>query len=89
MTQLIKNPLNNAGDSGLIPGSGTSAGERDRLPTPVFLGFLCVSAGKESVCNEGDLGSIPVPGRCPGEGKGYLLQYSLLENCIDSIVHGV
>ena len=79
----------NAGDSGLIPGSGTSAGERDRLPTPVLLGFLCVSAGKESVCNEGDLGSIPVPGRCPGEGKGYLLQYSLLENCIDSIVHGV
>ena len=31
---------------------------RDRLPTPVFLGFLCDSDGKESACNEGDLGSI-------------------------------
>ena len=33
---------------------------RDRLPTPVFLGFPSGSAGKESVCNAGDLGSIPV-----------------------------
>ena len=32
---------------------------RDRLPTPVFLGFPCGSAGKESACNVGDLGSIP------------------------------
>ena len=32
---------------------------RDRLPTPVFLGFPCGSAGKESACNAGDLGSIP------------------------------
>ena len=32
---------------------------RDRLPTPVFLGFPCDSAGKESACNEGYLGSIP------------------------------
>ena len=31
---------------------------RDRLPTPVFLGFPCGSAGKESACNVGDLGSI-------------------------------
>ena len=31
---------------------------KDRLPTPVFLGFPCGSAGKESVCNAGDLGSI-------------------------------
>ena len=49
---------------------------RDRLPTPVFLGFPCGSAGKESACNVGDLGSIPVLGRSPGEGKGYPLQYS-------------
>ena len=42
-----------------IPGSGRSAGEGDRLPTPVFLGFLWSSAGKESVCNTEDLGSIP------------------------------
>ena len=33
--------------------------EKDRLPTPVFLGFPCGSAGKESTCNAGDLGSIP------------------------------
>ena len=32
---------------------------RDRLPTPVFLGFPCGSAGEESACNAGDLGSIP------------------------------
>ena len=38
------------------------------------------SAGKESACNVGDLGSIPGLGRSPGEGKGYPLQYSGLEN---------
>ena len=53
---------------------------RDRLPTPVFLDFRCGSAGKESACNVGDLGSIPGLGRSPGEGKGYPLQYSGLEN---------
>ena len=47
--------------------------ERDRLPTPVFLGFTCGSAGKESACNVGDLGLIPGLGRFPGEGKGYPL----------------
>ena len=46
-------------------------------------GFLCVSAGKESACNAGDLGSIPGLGRSPGEGKGYPLQYSGLENSMD------
>ena len=44
---------------------------RDRLPTPVFLGFPRSSAGKNSACNVGDLGSIPGLGRSPGEGKGY------------------
>jgi len=44
------------------------------------LGFPCGSAGKESACNVGDLGSIPGLGRSPGEGKGYPLQYSGLEN---------
>ena len=39
-------------------------------------GFPCGSAGKESVCNAGNLGSIPGLGRSPGEGKGCLLQYS-------------
>ena len=41
-----------------------------RLPTPVLLGFPCGSAGKESACNVGDLGSIPELGRSPGEGSG-------------------
>jgi len=56
---------------------------RDRLPTLVFLGFPCGSSGKESTCNAGDLGLIPVLGRSPGEGKGYPLQYSSLENSMD------
>ena len=42
--------------------------------------FPCSSAGKESTCNVGDLGSMPGLGRSPGEGKGYPLQYSGLEN---------
>ena len=62
---------------------------RDRLPTPVFLGFPCGLAGKESSCNVGDLVSIPGLRRSPGEGKGYTLQYSGLENSMDCIVHGV
>ena len=47
------------------------------------------SAGKEFTCNAGGLGSIPGLGGSPGEGKGYLLQYSGLENSMDSIDHGV
>ena len=39
---------------------------------------LCGSAGKESACNAGDLGSIPGLGRSPGEGKGYPSHYSVL-----------
>ena len=54
----------------------------------VFMGFPCGSAGKESICNAGDLGSIPGLGRSPGEGKGYPLQYSGLENSMDWIVYG-
>ena len=49
----------------------------------------CGSAGKEYACNVRDLGSIPGLGRSPGEGKGYPLQYSGLENSIDYTVHGV
>ena len=47
------------------------------------------SAGKESACNVGDLGLIPGLGRSPGEGNGYPLQYSGLENSMDCTVHGV
>ena len=52
------------------------------------LGFPCGLAGKESACNAGDLGLILGLGRSPGEGKGYPLQYSGLENFMDCIVHG-
>jgi len=47
------------------------------------------SVGKELSCNVGDLGSIPGLGRFPGEGNGYPLRYSGLENSMDSIAHGV
>ena len=53
------------------------------------VGSLWGSAGKESACNAGDLGLIPGLGRSPEEVKGYLLQYSGLENSMDRIVHGV
>ena len=43
------------------------------MPPPYRMGFPYGSAGKESACNEGDLGSIPGLGRSPGEGKGYPL----------------
>ena len=46
-------------------------------------GFPCGSAGKESTCNVGDLGSVPGLGRCPGEQKGYPLQYSGPEISMD------
>ena len=46
-------------------------------------GYPCGSAGKESACNAGDLGSIPGLGRSPKEAKGYPLQYSGLKNSMD------
>ena len=69
----------NAGDRGLIPGLGRSAGERIGYP----LQYSCGSSGKESACNEGYLGLIPGLERSPGERKGYPLQYSGLENSKD------
>ena len=63
-----------------------------------YLGFPDRSAGKESACNAGDSSSIPGSGRSPGkvngwedpgEGKGYPLQCSGLENPKDCIVHEV
>ena len=62
---------------------------RDRLPIPVFLGFPCGSAGKESAYKAGDLHLIPGLGRSPGDGKSYPLQYSGLENSMGSIVYEV
>ena len=52
------------------------------------MGFSCGSAGKESARNVGDLGSIPGLGNAPGEGAGYPLQRSHLENSMD-YSHGV
>ena len=79
MAQLVKNlPEMQETWVGKIPW------RRDRLPTPVSLGFLSGSVSKESVCNVGDLGSIPGLGRSAGEGNGYLLQYSGLENPMES-----
>ena len=49
----------------------------------IILGFPGGSAGKESACNGRDLGLIPELGRSPGEGNGYPLQYSCLENPMD------
>ena len=71
----------------MIPGLRRSA---EGIGYPLqFLGFPCGSAGKESACNAGDLGSIPGLGRSPGEGKGYPIQYSGLENSMDCRVHWV
>ena len=88
-SSAAKESAYNAGEPGLIPGSGRSGWRRDRLPTPVFLSFPGVSAGKESACNVGDLGLIPGLERYTGEGKGYPLQISGLENSMDYLVYGV
>ena len=58
------------------------------------MGYPGGSDSKQSVCNAGDLGSIPGSGRSPGEGNGNPLQYSCLENSMDrgawqATVHGV
>ena len=53
---------------------------RDRLPTPVFLGFHGGSDGEESICNVRDLGSVPRLGRSLGEGHDNPLQNSFMEN---------
>ena len=67
---------------------GRAAWRRERLPTP-FLAFPGGAAGKESTWIAGDLGLIPGLEKSPGEGNGYPLQYSGLENPMGSLVHGV
>ena len=79
--------------------SAINVGSNFSTSLPIFmsvsfiLGFPGGSDGKESVCNVGDLGLIPVLGRPPGEGNGNPFQYSCLENPIDggawrATVHG-
>ena len=58
------------------------------------MGFPRGSGGNESACNAGDAGLIPGLGRSTGEGNGYPLQYSCLENSMDrgacqAVVHGI
>ena len=55
----------------------------------MYEGFPDSSVGKESTCSVGDLGLIPGLGRSSGEGKGYPLQYSGLENSMYSMVPGI
>ena len=59
---------------------GEDPWRRDSLPTPVYLGLPGGWDGKESICNVGDLGSIPRLERSPGGGDSNPLQYSCLEN---------
>ena len=71
-TQLIKNP--SVMQETLVQFLGhEDPWRKDRLPTPVFLGFPGGSAGKEFTCNARDLGPIPGLGGYPGEGDGYPL----------------
>ena len=58
-----------------MPGSGSCY----EVFTQMVLNFAC---------NAGDLGSVPGLGRSTGEGKGYPLQYSVLENSVQNTVHG-
>ena len=67
---------------------------REKLSTPVFLGFSGGSDGKESAYNARDLGSVPGSGRSTGRGHGNPLQYSCPENPTNrgawrATVHGV
>ena len=72
VTHLAKNPP--AMQETLVQFLGQEDPQRrDRLPTPVFLGFPGGSDGKESACNVGDLGSILGLGRSPGGGHGNAL----------------
>ena len=87
IAQLIKNPPAMQETPGRFLGQEDPL-EKGQAMTPVFLGFPCGSAGKEYTCNVGDLGSIPGLGRSPGEGNGYPLRYSGLENSMDCVVHG-
>ena len=93
VAQLVKNPLRCKRPRFSL-WLGKFPWRRDRLPSPVFLGFPGGSECKESACIAGDLGSIPGVGRFPGGGHGNPLQYSCLQNPVDRgawwpTVHGV
>ena len=76
------------GQRARVPPESRSKGARQ--PRPKHQLCRCGSAAKESACNAGDtgdLGSIPGLGRSPGEGNGNPLQYSCLDNPMDTGVH--
>ena len=87
MVQWLRLHASTAGETGYIHGWGTkipyaSWCNKKKIKFDI-LGFPGGSNGEESACNVGDLGSIPPLGRSPGEGNGYPLQYSCLENSVD------
>ena len=63
----------------------TLDGPQDNYAKYKKLVVPCGLEGKESGCNAGDSGSVPGLGRSPGEGNGYQLQYSCLENNLDCL----
>ena len=75
--------------TGLVSELSSSQKTGNIISWTSLLELPCGSAGKESACNAGDLGSIPRLGRSPGEGKGDTLQYSGLENSVDCVGHRV
>ena len=77
-----------------FPDDSVSQESACSIGKPKIQSFPGSSAGKESACNAGDSSSIPRLGRSPGEGDGYPLQYSCLENSMDrrawwATVHGI
>ena len=70
-----------------LPGEISINSDMQMTPPLWQKGFPCGSAGKESACNARDLGLTSGLGRFLGEGKGYPLQYSDLENYMDCTVH--
>ena len=82
MAQLVKNPL--AMQKTLVGFLGWEDPlEKGQATHSGILGLPCGSAGKESTCNNGDLGLIPGSGRSPGEGNGNPFQYFCLGNPMD------
>ena len=91
MTNIQTAPLerlNRTSHRSAPPSPGTSNGEQLPSRLSAIFGFPDSSLSKESACNAGDPGLIPGLGRSLGEGTGYPLQYSGLENSM-CIVHGV
>ena len=90
---LLQPPLFVGGWTGHLM-TRTGIGNKGVTPTlPSALGFPGDSDSKEFICNAEDLSLIPAWGTSPGEGNGYSLQYSCLENPMDrgawwATVHG-